>query len=194
MSTIPIPPSVGHTLDNVNDGTVKIKTLKLAELKDLCCHFHNVIKDLEVKLEEAKIKLEEVKLPVMTSDEAYKLRAELKELKDLVLVDKDGIKGKGNKHTGSLSQTNWTTSDRRSIPWAVINEVVEDDALVAAAAANNKTSGKASSLSEGDRAKLIKKAKTTDMWCLLRFVPTTQEAMANQRKICPINLRGGGVQ
>jgi hypothetical protein len=126
------------------------------------------------------MKLEEAKLPVVTSNKAYKLRAKLKELKDLVLINDNGINGKGDKLTGSLSQTNWTTSDRRSIPWAVSNKVVEDDALVsaAAAAANDKTSGKASSLSQGDRAKLIKKAKTTDMWCLSRFVPTTQEAMA----------------
>jgi hypothetical protein len=61
---------VGHTLDNVNDGTVQIKTLKLAELKDLCCHFHDVIKDLKVKLEEAKMKIQEAKLPVVISHEA----------------------------------------------------------------------------------------------------------------------------
>jgi hypothetical protein len=103
MSTVPIPPSVGHTLDNVTDGTVKIKTLKLAEVKDLCCHFHEVIQDLEMKLEEAK-------RPVETSDEAYKLRAKLKELKDLVLFNDDGINGEGDKLTGSLSQTNWATS------------------------------------------------------------------------------------
>jgi hypothetical protein len=189
------------TLDNVNDDTVKIKALKLAELKDLCCHFHDVIKDLEVKLEEAKMKIKEAKVPVVTSDKAYELMAELKELKDLVLVD--GINGMGDKPTGPLSQTNWATSDRRSIPWSVINKVVEDDALLnAAAAAGTKTSSKAkddktsskarSSLSQGNRAKLIEKAKTTDMWCLLRFIPTTQEAMTKQRKICPINLRGGG--
>jgi hypothetical protein len=58
VNNTPIPPSVGHTLDNVNDGTVKIKTLKPAELKDICCHFHDVIKDLERKFEEAKMKLE----------------------------------------------------------------------------------------------------------------------------------------
>jgi hypothetical protein len=54
-------------------------------------------------------------------------------------------------------------------------------------------------LSQADRAaklsklsKLVERAKTTDMWCLLPFVPTTQEAMAKQRKVCPINLGGGG--
>jgi hypothetical protein len=92
------------TLDHVNNGTVKIKTLKLAELKDLCCHFHDVIKDLEVKLEEVEMKLEEAKLPVVTSDKAYELRAKLKELKDLILVE--GVNGMGNKTTGpSLRQT-----------------------------------------------------------------------------------------
>jgi hypothetical protein len=151
-----------------------------------------------VKLEEAKMKIEEAKVPVVTSDEAYELRAELKELKDLVLVDNDGVNGIGDKPTGPLSQTNWATLDRKSIPWAVINEFVEDDALVTAAktsseANNDKTSSKARLSSQGNRAKLAKlveKAKTTDMWCLSRFVLTMQEAMAKQRKICPINPRG----
>jgi cobyric acid synthase len=39
----------------------------------------------------------------------------------------------GDKPTGSLYQTYWATSDRRSIPWAVINKFVEDDALLTAA-------------------------------------------------------------
>jgi hypothetical protein len=153
-----------------------------------------------VKLEEAKMKIEEAEVPMVTSNKAYELRAELKELKDVVLVDDDGANGMGDKPTGPLSQTNWATSDRRSIPCAVINEVVEDNALVTAAAATAKTSSEAhddktsskarSSLSQGDRAKLIEKAKTTYMWCLSKFVPTTQEAMAKQRKICLINLQG----
>jgi hypothetical protein len=53
MSTVPVPPSLEHTLDNVNSGTVKIKTMKL-ELKDLCGYYHEVIQDLGKKLEEEK--------------------------------------------------------------------------------------------------------------------------------------------
>jgi hypothetical protein len=53
MSTS-IHPSLELTLDNVNHGTIKIKALKLAELKDVCFHFYDLIKDLEVKLEKAK--------------------------------------------------------------------------------------------------------------------------------------------
>jgi hypothetical protein len=57
-----------------------------------------------VKLEEAKMKIKETKVPVSISKEAYKLRAKLKELKDLVLVDNNDVNGMGNKPTGSLSQ------------------------------------------------------------------------------------------
>jgi hypothetical protein len=39
-------------------------------------------------------------------------------------------------------------------------------------------------------AKLVKLAKSTDLWCLSPFVPLTQEAKAKQRKVYPVNLRG----
>jgi hypothetical protein len=62
---------------------------------------------------------------------------------------------------------------------------------------NDEKSASEANSSQADRAvklfKLVEKAKTTDMWCLSRFVLTMQEAMAKQMKICPINLRGGGV-
>jgi hypothetical protein len=53
MSTS-IHPSLELNLENVKDVTIKIKTLKLAEMKDLCTHFYNLIKDLKLKLEKAK--------------------------------------------------------------------------------------------------------------------------------------------
>jgi hypothetical protein len=37
-------------LDNVRDCNIKIKSLKLAELKDLCTTFYVLIEDLEVRL------------------------------------------------------------------------------------------------------------------------------------------------
>jgi hypothetical protein len=123
MSTVPVPPSLEHTLDIVNSGRVKIKTMKLVELKDLCGYYHEVIQDLGRKLEDKK-----TRNSVETSVKANDIRAELKELKDLVLVNVDGFNAKGDKPTGSLSQTNWDTSDR-SVPWDVINRVVEADAL-----------------------------------------------------------------
>jgi hypothetical protein len=107
--------------------------LKVAELKDLCAHFYCLIKDLKVRLEKAK-----VPSATSVSEEAYELRAELKELKDIVLVDKDGINGMGDKPTGSLSQAYWAsgTGNRRAILWDVINKLVEDDAK------DNATAGK----------------------------------------------------
>jgi hypothetical protein len=39
-------------------------------------------------------------------------------------------------------------------------------------------------------AKRVKLARSTDLWCLLPFVPVTQEARDKPRKVCPLNLRG----
>jgi hypothetical protein len=118
-------PSLELNLENVIDGTIKIKNLKVAELKDLCVHFYDLIEDLKVKLKKAK-----VPSPASVSDKAYELRAELKELKEIVLIDKDGINGMGDKPTGSLSQAYWAsgTGNRRVISWDVINKFVEDAA------------------------------------------------------------------
>jgi hypothetical protein len=49
-----IHPELVLNLENIRDGAIKIKNLKVAELKDLCMHFYNLIKDLEVKLKKAK--------------------------------------------------------------------------------------------------------------------------------------------
>jgi hypothetical protein len=83
-----------------------------------------------------KLKEEKARNSVETSVKANDLRAKLKELKDLVLVNVDGFNAKGDKPTSLLSQTNWDMSDR-SVPWDVINGVVEVDALAIAAAAAN---------------------------------------------------------
>jgi hypothetical protein len=90
----PVLQSLEHTLDNVHSGTVKIKTMKLVEL---CGYYHEVIQDLGRKHEEEK-----ARSSVETSVKANNIRAELKELKDLVLVDVDGFNVKGDKPTGSL--------------------------------------------------------------------------------------------
>jgi hypothetical protein len=97
-------------LDNVRDGNIKIKNLKKDELKELCTTFYDHIEDLEVRLKKAKH-------PPNTSNKAYELRAELKDLKDAVLVDENGINSMGDKPTGSLSQTYSAASgDKRAIP------------------------------------------------------------------------------
>jgi hypothetical protein len=49
-----IHPKIKLNLENVRDGAVKTKNLKVAELKDLCAHFYNLIEDLKVKLNKAK--------------------------------------------------------------------------------------------------------------------------------------------
>jgi hypothetical protein len=158
MSTVPVPASLAYTVDNVNSGAVKIKNMKLMELKELRGYYHEVIQDLKKKLKEEKAS-DLVKEDLFRNDETSvqinaelkelkELRAELKELKDLVEVD--GFNAKGDKPTGSLSQLDWYTA------------AVRED---------NKAK-------HGARAKLVEEAKTTDRWCLLQHVPVTQEAKA----------------
>jgi hypothetical protein len=169
------------------------------------------------------VKLKKAKVPsaASVSDEADKLRAKLKELKDVVLVDEDGINGMGDKPTSSLLQAYWAsgTGNRRVIPLDVINKFVEDNAKGAAkdnvtssegdnvkrAAKGNatynrkeKTSIKAKESNDttsskanwAKLAKLVKMAKSMDLWCLMLYVLLMQEAKAKQRKVCPVNLRG----
>jgi hypothetical protein len=187
------------------------KNLKKDELKELCATFFDHIEDLKVRLKKAKH-------PPDTSDEAYKLPAELKDLKDAILVDENGINGMGDKLTGSLTQTYWAgLGDKRAIPWKVINKFAEDDSrdnnatsseedyvkgavnatsikednVEGAAKANPTSNEKSSSKAKSAKlAKLVNMAQFTDLWCLSPFVLLTQEAKAKQRQVCPVNLRG----
>jgi hypothetical protein len=180
-------------------------------LKELCTTFYDHIKDLEVRLEKAKH-------PPNTSNKAYELRAELKDLKDAVLVNENSINGMGDKPTGSLTQTYWAgLGDKRAIPWEVINKYseedsrdnaasskednvkgaakvnatsIEEDDVEGAAKVNATSSKKSSSKAKPAKlAKLVEMAKSTDLWCLSPFVPLKQEAKPKQRKVCPVNLR-----
>jgi hypothetical protein len=115
--------------------------------------------------------------------------------------------------------TGGETGNRRVVPWSVINKFVGDNAKgaakdnatssgedntkgaakvnatssgeektsIKAKKSNNKTSSKAKS---AKLTKLVEMAKSTDFWCLTLFVPSSQEAKAKQRKVCPVNLRG----
>jgi hypothetical protein len=115
----------------------------------------------------------------------------------------------GDKPTGSLLQAYWATSNRRVILWTVINKFVEEDAKDAAKdnatsskektsseakKSNDKSSSKAKSADRTAKlsqiSKLVERAKTTDLGRLSPFLLSTQEAMAKQRKVCPMNLRG----
>jgi hypothetical protein len=118
VSTNPTPKL---TLANVRDGHIKYKNLKKDQLKELCATFFDHIEDLELRLEMSKAP------PTPFSNEEYELRAELKELKDAILVDKNGINTMGDKPTGGLTQAYWASGDRRAIPWDVINKLAEDN-------------------------------------------------------------------
>jgi hypothetical protein len=109
------------TLANVRDGHIKYKNLKKDQLKELCATFFDHIEDLKLRLEKSKAP------PAPVSNEDYELRAELKEWKDAVFVDKNGINTMGDKPTGGLTQAYWATGVRRAIPWDVINKLAEDD-------------------------------------------------------------------
>jgi hypothetical protein len=104
------------SLANVRDGHIKIKNLKKDQLNELCATFFDHIEDLELRLEKSPL-----------SNKDYELRAELKELKDAVLVDENGINAMGDKPTGSLTQAYWASGDKRAIPWDIINKFAEDN-------------------------------------------------------------------
>jgi hypothetical protein len=186
------------------------KNLKKDQLNELCATFFHHIEDLELRLQKSKAP------PAPVSNEDYELRAELKELNDAVLVDENGINAMEDKQTGSLTQAYWASGDKRAIPWDVINKFAEDDSVETSSkeddvkGAVNATSSavSATSVKEDDvegatkanvtsskaksakLAKLVKMAKSTDLGCLLLFVPLLQEAKAKQRKVCPLKLRG----
>jgi hypothetical protein len=179
-------------------------------LKELCATFFDHVEDLELRLEKSKAP------PAPISNKDFELRAELKELKDAVFVDENGINAMGDKPTGGLTQAYWATGDRRAIPWDVINKLAEDDSgetsskegdvkgvVNATPSAVNATSVEEDDVEGADKAnvtsseaksaklaKLVKLAKSADLWYQLPFVPLSQEAKAKQRKVCPVNLRG----
>jgi hypothetical protein len=80
VSTNPTPDEL--TLANVRDGHVKYNNLKKDQLKEFCATLFDHIEDLQLRLEKAKC-------PPNTStpNETFRLRAELKELKDAVFVN-----------------------------------------------------------------------------------------------------------
>jgi hypothetical protein len=188
------------TLANVRDGHVKYKNLKKDQLKELCATFLDHIEDLELRLEKAKC-------PPNTStrNKTFELRAKLKEFKDAVFIDKNGINAMGDKPTG-LTQAYWATGDRRAIPWDVINRLAEDDPCKISNGEDDvkvnatHSAVNATSIEEGDvnatsseaksakQAKLVKSDKSTDLWCLSPYVPLSQEAKDKQRKVCLVNL------
>jgi hypothetical protein len=67
---------------------------------------------------------------------------------------------------------------------AVVNAVVNATSVEED---NHNTSSKAKS---AKRARLVKLAKSTALWCLSPYVPLMQEAKDKQRKVCPVNLQG----
>jgi hypothetical protein len=169
-------------------------------LQELCNTLIGHIGRLEFELEKNKA-------PHNVStidDETFKLRAELKELKEAVFVDVTGTNACGDGPVG-LMQVYWDTGNRTVIGWDAIHKLaaeqtpnVEDDgakrgvvtAVVNATSVkedNHNTSSKAKS---AKLAKLVKLAKSTALWCLLPYIPLTQEAKDKQRKVCLVNLRG----
>jgi hypothetical protein len=97
------------------------------------------------------------------------LLAELKELKEkeTVFVDKNASNGEDDVK-GVVNTANATSVEQGDV---------------------NATSNKAKL---AKLAKLVKIAKSTDLCCLLPYVPLSQEAKdkQKQRKVCPVNLRG----
>jgi hypothetical protein len=187
------------TLANVRDGKVKTKTLRKDQLQELCATLLGHIDDLELNLEKAK-----APHSVSTPDKTFKLRAELKELKDVVFVVESGTNTCGDKPV-RLTQEYWDTGNRQVIPWDAVHRLAaeqngtpsngEDNVkrVVNAVIATSVEEGDHNTSSEAKSAKLaklVKLAKSTALWCLLPYVLLSQDAKDKQRKVCPVNLRG----
>jgi ATP-dependent exoDNAse (exonuclease V) alpha subunit len=98
-----------------------------------------------------------------------------------------------------LTQEYWDTGDTIHRLAAEQNGTletsnVEDDgtkrvvnAMVSVEKDDHNTSSKAKL---AKLAKLVKLAKSTALWCLLPYVPLTQEAKDKQRKVCPASNCG----
>jgi hypothetical protein len=193
------------TLDNVKDWKFKTKLLKKDQLQNLYATLIGHIDKLKLELEKNKCPYN-----VSTPDKTFKLRAELKELKEAVFVNAIGTNACGDVPVG-LTQEYWDTGDRQVIPWDpihrlaaeqngtpetsnaedaakhVVNAVVNAVNATSFEEGNHNTPSKAKS---AKLAKLVKLAKSTALWCLLPYVPLSQEAKDKQRKVCPVNLRG----
>jgi hypothetical protein len=156
------------TLDIVRDGHVKYKNLKKDQLKELCAIFLDIIEDLELRLEEAKAPHN-----VSTPNKNFELRAELKELKEAVFVNKNGTNAMGDKPAG-LTQAYWDTGNRRVIPWDVINRLAEDDTPCATSNGEDDVKGvvivvNATSVKEGDVNTTSSKAKSARLAKLVKL-------------------------
>jgi hypothetical protein len=108
------------TLDNVRDGKVKLNALKKVQLLELCNTFIVHIGRLELELEKNKAPHN-----VSTSNETFELRAELKELKEVVFIDATGTNACGDVPVG-LTQEYWDTGNRRVISWDTIHKLAAE--------------------------------------------------------------------
>jgi hypothetical protein len=89
--------------------------------------------------------------------------------------------------TGDDSNSTGTTTS--------IGEEGEEDVMgVEEGDVNVKVNATSNEAKSSRLAKLVKLAKSTNMWCLSPHVPLSQEARdkdkQRQRKVCPVNLRG----
>jgi hypothetical protein len=134
--------------------------------------------------------------------EVSKIRSELKELKLAVFTN-------ASTSTTVCAVTQYTQDvlDRPNIGWDAIHKMAKEqnpapdttEALNAVVdtplpppvtAKDGKDAPPAGENSTGELAKRVKLVRSTDLWCLLPFVPVTQEARDKPRKVCLLNLRG----
>jgi hypothetical protein len=210
------PDSDELTLENVKDGTIKYRTLRKDKLQLLCGTLLDHIEDYEAKFVEAYVKeakakakaigeidqiitvqraeIEELKEAVLVSNASnVELRAELKEAK----VEKAKVELESE---GDVFFVDNGTGHRDRVPAHVapttsIGEEGEEDVMgVEEGDVNVKVNATSNEAKSSKLAKLVKLAKSTNMWCLSPHVPLSQEARdkdkQRQRKVCPVNLRG----
>jgi hypothetical protein len=178
------------------DQIITVQRAEIEELKEavlvskeavLVSNASNV--ELRAELKEAKVELEELKEAVLVSNASnVELRAELKEAK--VELESEGDVFFVENGTGHRDRV-----PAHVAPTTSIGEEGEEDVMgVEEGDVNVKVNATSNEAKSSKLAKLVKLAKSTNMWCLSPHVPLSQEARdkdkQRQRKVCPVNLRG----
>jgi hypothetical protein len=124
--------------------------------------------------------------------EVSKVRSELKELKLSVFTNASATTATST--VNAVTQDTQDFLDRPNIGWDAIHKLAKEQNPTPFTATPNAVKDTppppGGGNGTGELAKQLKLARSTDLWCLLSFVPVTQEARDKPRKVCLLNLRG----
>jgi hypothetical protein len=166
-------------------------------------HFHRPYRPPRVELEKNKAPHN-----VSTSNETFKLRAELKELKEVVFIDATGTNACGDVPVG-LTQEFWDTGNRRVISWDTIHKLAAEQGgtsveyngtkrVVNAVVEREEVVEKEGEVEEakflkvkGRGRKTAKETATTTSGAMLSGkLGATSSGKLDRRPVCPVMLAG----